>query len=123
MVVPSSPDKLQLQLVNTWDRPFSSVWIKAQEANIGHPTGPRQQKAGLGGLVYQRDFDRGLIVMHAQTGWDAQQYDDATAISIPLPAGETWLPLHADGTLGAPVTSVKLRNAEAAILVKQRTIS
>jgi hypothetical protein len=122
MVVPPTPDKLQLQLVNTWDRPFSSVWLKAQEANIGHPTATRHQVSGLGGLVYQRDFDRALVVIHAQTGWDAQTYGDATAITIPLPGGETWLPLNADGTLGAPVTSIKLRNAESAILIKQRTI-
>jgi hypothetical protein len=56
-------------------------------------------------------------------GWDAQSYGDSTAITVPLPSGETWLPLNADGTLGAPVSNVTLRNAEAAILIKQRTIS
>jgi hypothetical protein len=123
MVVPSRPDMLQLQLVNTWDRPFSSIWLKAQEANIGHPTGPRRLMSGFGGTVYQRDFDRALVVYRAQVGWDTQSYGDATAIDVPLPAGEVWRPLNADGTLGAPLTSVRLRNAEAAILIKQRTIS
>src|SRR6185312_6432736 len=48
MVVPHSPDKLQLQLVNEWSHPFSTVWITAQEANIGHPTAVRQQvSAGI----------------------------------------------------------------------------
>ena len=37
MVVPPTPDRLALQLVNMWDRPISSVWIRAQEANIGQP--------------------------------------------------------------------------------------
>jgi hypothetical protein len=123
MVVPSTPDLLQLQLVNTWDRPFSSVWLKAQEANIGHPTGARHQQSGVSGLVFEREFDRGLVVYRAQVGWDAQSYGNSTAISIPLPAGETWLPLNADGSLGAAVTSIQLRNAEAAILIKKRTIS
>jgi hypothetical protein len=131
MVVPHSPEKLQLQLVNEWSHPFSSVWITAQEANIGHPTVVRRQvSAGiastdpLGQLVsvYERDFDRALVIVRPQTGWGTQRYDDASAVSVPLPTGETWLPLHADGTLGAPVTSIKLRNAEAAILIKQHTI-
>ena len=131
MVVPHSPDKLQLQLVNEWSRPFSTVWITAQEANIGHPTVVRRQVTdgiaatdplGQHVAVYERDFDRALVIIRPQTGWGTQRYDDASAISIPLPTGETWLPLNADGTLGAPVTSVKLRNAEAAILIKQHTI-
>jgi hypothetical protein len=131
MVVPHSPEKLQLQLVNEWSRPFSTVWITAQEANIGHPTAVRRQvsdgivstdPAGQHVAVYERDFDRALVIVRPQTGWGTQRYDDASAVSVPLPAGETWLPLNADGTLGAPVTSIKLRNAEAAILIKQRTI-
>jgi hypothetical protein len=131
MVVPHSPDKLQLQLVNEWSRPFSTVWITAQEANIGHPTAARQMLSqsvattdpfGQQVAVYQRDFDRALVIVRPQTGWGTQRYDDASAISIPLPSSETWVPLHADGTLGAPVTTIKLRNAEAAILIKKRTI-
>lgn len=131
MVVPHSPEKLQLQLVGEWSRPYSTVWITAQEANIGHPTVARQfvrqgisttDPVGQQVTIYQRDFDRALVIIRPQTGWSTQRYDNASAVSVPLPAGETWLPLHSDGTLGAPVTSVKLRNAEAAILIKQRTI-
>lgn len=131
MVVPRSPEKLQLQLVNEWSRPFSTVWITAQEANIGHPIAVRRQVSdgiastdpvGQHVAVYERDFDRALVIIRPQTGWSTQRYDDASAVNVPLPTGETWLPLHADGTLGAPVTTVKLRNAEAAILIKQRTI-
>ena len=131
MVVPHSPEKLQLQLVNEWSRPFSTVWITAQEANIGHPTVVRRQvSAGIASTdpvgqqvsVYERDFDRALVIVRPQTGWGTQRYDDASAVTVPLPTGETWLPLHADGTLGAPVTTIKLRNAEAAILIKQHTI-
>jgi hypothetical protein len=131
MVVPHSPEKLQLQLVNEWSRPFSTVWITAQEANIGHPTVVRRQLSQgiastdpLGQLVtvYERDFDRALIIARPQTGWGTQRYDNTSAVTVPLPTGETWLPLNANGTLGAPVTTIKLRNSEAAILIKQRTI-
>jgi len=69
-----------------------------------------------------RDFDRALVLFRAQTGWGAQRYDDATAVTVALPTGEAWLALHPDGTLGAAVTSVKLRNADAVILIKARTI-
>jgi hypothetical protein len=76
------------------------------------------------GGVFRGDAgdDRALVIARPQTGWGTQRYDNTSAINIPLPAGETWLPLHADGTLGAPVTTVELRNAEAAILIEQRTI-
>ena len=129
MVVPSSPDHLALQLVNLWNLPYSSLWLKAQEANIGHPTAARSimlqgtDPTGQAYTIYSRDFDRALVLVRMQRGWGAQTYLDNTAVSVPLPAGESWLPLHGDGTLGAAVTSVTLRNSEAIILIKQRTIS
>ncbi len=57
--------------------------------------------------------------MRPQQGWDNQSYGDDTAVEVTLPSGESWLPLFADGTLGAAVTKVKLRNAESLILVKK----
>ncbi len=51
-------------------------------------------------------------------GWGSRPYGDSTAISIALPVGEQWLPLNADGTVGAAVTSNRLRNSEAAIMLK-----
>jgi hypothetical protein len=63
-------------------------------------------------------MDRALIVVRVNQGWGAHSYIDGTAVTIPLPTTDQWLPLHADGTLGAAVTSVTLRNVEAAILVK-----
>jgi len=129
LVVPADPSRLALQLVNMWDRPFSSVWLKAQEADIGHPTTARaietlatKDAAGQSVVLYRRDFTRALVLFRTQTGWGTQSYADSTAVTIPLPAGETWLPLHADGSLGSAVTSVPLRNAEAAILIKGSAI-
>jgi len=129
LIVPADPSRLALQLVNMWDRPFSSVWLKAQEADIGHPTAARtvetltaKDAAGQSVVLYRRDFTRALVLFRTQTGWGAQSYADSTAVTIPLPAGETWLPLHADGSLGAALTAVPLRNSEAAILVKGSAI-
>src|SRR6185437_345742 len=125
LIMPADPSRLALQLVNLWDRPFSSVWLKAQEADLGHPTAARtvqtlatKDAAGQPAVLYERDFTRALVIFRAQTGWGTQSYADSTAVTIPLPAGETWLPLHADGSLGNAVTSVNLRNSEAAILIK-----
>ena len=124
LAVTSNPKLVAIQLENEWSKPYSTLWTKAQEANIGHPTAPRvQAKKGtdpLGNyyLVYTRDFDRALVVLRLQQGWNAQTYTDGTAITVPLPAGERWIPLNADGTVGTAVTSIRLRNSEAAILLK-----
>ena len=125
MVVPSSPATLTLQLENEWSLPYSSLWLRAQEANIGHPLSARllasrgTDPLGQAYAVYTRDMDRALVVMRINQGWGAHSYVDATAVTIPLPSTDQWLPLNGDGTLGAPVTSVTLRNVEAAILVKK----
>jgi hypothetical protein len=125
MVVPSSPANLALQLENEWDTPYSKLWLRAQEANIGHPLGARvlasrgTDPLGQAYQVYTRDMDRALVVMRINQGWGSHSYTDATAVTIPLPSTDQWLPLNGDGTLGAPVTSVTLRNVEAAILVKK----
>jgi hypothetical protein len=126
MVVGPTPDGLFFHpLGPNWDTRFADYWFKGVEANIGHPTGARSVRVkgtdptGKGYTVYQRDFDRALVLMRPQQGWDNQSYGDATAVEVTLPSGESWLPLVADGTLGAAVTKVKLRNAESLILVKK----
>lgn len=129
MVVGQSPEGLYFHpLAPNWDTPFAQYWFKALEANIGHPTGQRSVLArgtdatGQGYTIHQREFDRALVLIRTQQGWNTQSYLDATAVEVTLPSGEQWLPLHADGTLGAAVTKVKLRNSEAMILVKQSRI-
>ena len=128
MAVSSTPDNLALQLENTWNVPYSSVWTKAQEANVGHPLSDRvvasrgTDPLGQAYMVYTRDMDRALVIARVNQGWGTHSYVDASAITIPLPTSDIWLPLRADGTLGAPVTSVSLRNVEAMILVKKSRI-
>jgi hypothetical protein len=126
MVVGQSPDGLYFHMVApNWQTPPDKYWLPAIEANIGHPVGARSEKAqgtdptGQPYTIYQRDFDRALVLIRAQRGWGAQDYKDATAVEVSLPSGETWLPLKADGTLGAPVTTAKLRNSESLILVNK----
>jgi hypothetical protein len=43
-------------------------------------------------------------------------YGDDTAVEVPLP--KPMRLLHRDGTLGAPVRSVQLRNVDAAIFLE-----
>ncbi len=126
MVVGQNPDGLYFHLkAPNWQTPLTDYWLPAVEANIGHPISARSEKAqgidptGQNYTIYQREFDRALILIRAQRGWGAQNYKDNTAVEVSLPSGESWLPLRADGTLGAPVTKVKLRNSEALILVKK----
>lgn len=128
MAVSANPRLLALQLENAWNKPYSTLWIRAQEANIGHPRASRiQTKLGtdpLGNsyIEYTRDFDRALVVLRLQQGWNAHSYGDGTAVTFALPAGRKWLPLNADGTVGTAVTSIRLRNSEAAILLKSNTM-
>ena len=126
MVVGQSPDGLFFHLkAPDWTTPFSDYWFKAIEANVGHPLSARSEKqqgtdpTGQAYTIYQREFDRALVLIRPQRGWGAQNYKDATAAEVTLPSGESWLPLHADGTLGASVTKVKLRNSESLILMKK----
>jgi len=125
MVVPSTPQNFVLQLENSWSSPYSSLWIRAQEANIGHPVSARvlasrgTDPLGQSYALYTRDMDKALVIMRVNQGWGSHSYTDATAVTIPLPATDQWVPLNADGTLGSPVTSVTLRNVEAAILLKK----
>lgn len=125
MVVPSTPQNLTLQLENSWSTPYSSMWLRAQEADIGHPLGARvlasrgTDPLGQNYEVFTREMDRALVVMRVNQGWGSHSYTDATAVTIPLPSTDQWVPLNADGTLGSPVTSITLRNVESAILIKK----
>ncbi|HET7621808.1 MAG TPA: hypothetical protein VFK39_07900 [Gemmatimonadaceae bacterium] len=126
MVVGQNPDGLYFHLLAPdWNTPLSDYWLPAIEANIGHPTGARDDSrqgtdpTGQPYTIYSRDFERALVLIRAQRGWGAQNYKDATAVEVDLPSGDTWFPLNADGTLGTAVTKVKLRNSEALILIKK----
>jgi hypothetical protein len=126
MVVGQNPDGLFFHLLApNWTTPLDDYWLPAIEANIGHPVGARDDSrqgtdpTGQVYTIYSREFERALVLIRTQRGWGAQNYKDATAVEVSLPPGESWLPLHADGTLGAAVTKVKLRNSESLILIKK----
>jgi hypothetical protein len=100
-------------------------WVPAVAYNIGQPLRPWSLFASgvdpdnwsLSYHVYGRLFSNALVLYKplsygaGVTGTTA----DATATTLSL--GRSYRPLRADGTLGAAVTSITLRNGEGAILV------
>ena len=126
--VDSEPAEPSAQFENMWNLPYSQVpWLRAQEADIGHPTGSRTiltrgtDPVGQVYTLYSRDFDRALVCFDINPV-GARRSTRMRVRYVPAPAGETWLPAHADGTVGAAVTSITLRNSEAAILIKKSRV-
>jgi uncharacterized protein YjdB len=113
--------------------PFSEEWPRAAEHDIGHPREERRryQERSItyaldGGqlvtrraTIWGREYDRALVLNSPRTTWEDVAFDDRTAVTMPLPAGESWFLLREDGTVGtSPVTAVTLRTGEGAILLK-----
>jgi hypothetical protein len=106
--------------------PWSQHWFPAMSVTIGQPTGSWSLFASgadpanpaLTYQVYQRSFTNALVLYkplsygNGVTGTTA----DNTATTFSL--GGLYYPVQADGTLGAPITSITLRNGEGAILIK-----
>lgn len=125
MVVPRPATNLALDITNEgWNENYSWQWLKAAEVDVGGPVGPRTlfsrgpDPRGKPLQVWRREFDKALVFMRYQKPWEYTDYGDSTAIPLELPPGETWYPLKGDGTLGDPVTSVKIRNVEGVIVLK-----
>jgi hypothetical protein len=122
MAVPADPARLSLDQQNQWNVRPDTAWMPAVEVDVGHPREARHVIAsGTDAArqiyrIYARDFDHALVVIRPQSDWRPQIYADSTGIVVPLPA--PMRPLRRDGTLGAAVSSVTLRNVEAAILFK-----
>jgi hypothetical protein len=106
-----------------WDR----HWIPAAAFDVGLPaadrwsvfaTGLDPSNTRLNYQVYGREYDNALVLFkpRSYTRGTSGTTADATATTHQL--GGVYRPLNADGTLGAPVSSVRLRNGEGAILVK-----
>ena len=120
----SGAKNVAIQMENYWSVPYSTIWTKAQEANIGRPVSSMWEYSrgydplGQRYVVYARDFERARVMLRMQQGWGSQNYSDATAITINLPDGERWIPLNADGTVQSVLDLLRLRNSEAAILLR-----
>jgi glycosyltransferase involved in cell wall biosynthesis len=127
MVVPERPDRLFLNLAPKWDQPYETRWPKAVEANVGKPLGPRALLGRAGDSVlgtrriWRREFERAVVLLRPADAESVQKsYSDA--LEIDLPAGRSYLPLRADGTLGEPTSRIALRGSEGAILIDARVL-
>jgi hypothetical protein len=108
----------------SWDQ----HWSPAAAYNVGQPqgpwslfaSGPDPANPSLTYQVLQRAYTNALVLYKPlsgnATGSVAGNLADTTATTFAL--GGVYRPLNADGTLGAAVTSVTLRNGEGAILIK-----
>ena len=125
MVVPTPPDALRYNWGPEWTTPFSAQWYKALEVDVGKPIGPRHimgegsDPAGHHYRVWAREFENAIVFVRPVVDWSSQAYDDATALTITMPPGDTYLSLGTDGTVGAPTDRVTLRTSEAAILLRK----
>ncbi len=108
----------------TWTR----HWLEAVAYDIGQPTGtwshfatgPDPANAALRYRVYQRAYDKALVLYkplsYVRGAKSPATLASETATEHALDGA--YRPLRADGTLGEPITRVSLRNGEGAILVK-----
>jgi hypothetical protein len=93
-------------------KPLSAFSLAATGADPGNPT--------LQYKVYQRPYQNALILYKplSYTRGVSGTTADNTYTTVNL--GAAYRPVNADGSLGAPVTSVRLRNGEGVVLAKVR---
>lgn len=97
---------------------YWAVWVFAEGADPGHPDYPDITKCRY--KVYAREYSGGLVLLKPKSGNDPARstFADNTATTHDL--GDWYQIVYDDGTLGPPISSVTLRNGEAAILVRPR---
>jgi hypothetical protein len=110
-----------------WDR----HWFPAMLRDIGQPsgswslfaTGADPANTALTYRIYQRAFSNGLVLYKPLSYGSGVNgtLADATATSHDL--GGAYYPVQADGTLGAPITRITLRNGEGAVLIKASAVA
>jgi hypothetical protein len=109
---------------------WAKHWTPAVSFDVGKPEGKWSELAtgtdpGNKDLTYkvlQRSYANALILYrplsHVRGNRAPAVLGDDSATKHELKG--TYKPLQADGTLGAPVTSISLRNGEGAILIKAK---
>jgi hypothetical protein len=101
-------------------------WVPAAAYNIGQPQGSWSQFAtgadpanhALTYRVYQRNYGNALVLYKPLSYKSGVTGSTGSSTATTHRLNGTYRPLHADGTVGAAVTSVTLRNGEGAILIR-----
>jgi hypothetical protein len=128
-----SPGKVYLNLAlcsNSTVRPSQDrpEWLPAYQVNVGQPVSQttlfKDGKAGTATSdgrqcdykIYGREYTNALILVRPKDFWDCTDYEAGAAVMVTLPKAMRLL--RDDGTVDEPVSSVRIRNAEAVILMK-----
>ncbi|MBX3400753.1 MAG: hypothetical protein KF873_18620 [Gemmataceae bacterium] len=120
---------LTMMMINGGNEPNTSWtrhWIEAIKFNVGRPTGAMRVIAegldpnnrALTYKVYRRDYGNAIVLYKplSYTRGVNGTTADATATTHVL---DGWYrPVNADGTLGAPINRITLRNGEGAVLAR-----
>lgn len=107
------------------DEPHDITWIKAFEVDIGQALAPRSvlasgtDGAGQPWQAFVREFGNAIVVYRPMQNWARTTFGDITAETITLPGGHNWHMLMSDASMLGPMTSIQLRNGEAAIFMKK----
>jgi hypothetical protein len=106
---------------------WTQHWSQAATVNIGTPTdsmrlfatGQDPENTSLTYKVFARDYTNGMVLykpLSYTQGVGTGTTDNSTATTLQL--GGSYRVVNSDGTLGAVITSISLRNGEGAVLVK-----
>ena len=124
----ADPD-LSFLMVNGGNQPASDWrdhWIGAATYDVGRPTdtwsvaatGKDPANAKLTYQVYERNYDN-AVVLYKPLSYNRGVNGGTGGETATVQKLDGWYrPVHADGSLGAPVNQVSLRNGEGAILAK-----
>ena len=107
---------------STWSR----HWTDAVKYDIGKPRGDWSlfaqgqdpERTYLTYKIFQRTYDRALVLYKPLSYSSGRTGTTSSATSTWHRLPGNYRELHADGTLGPVVTSIRLRNGEGAILVR-----
>ncbi|MFO0729428.1 MAG: hypothetical protein U0231_19150 [Nitrospiraceae bacterium] len=98
-------------------------WLPAYQVDVGKPIGStlvyQQGTAGCAYQIFGRTYSKALVLVRPQDSATCTDFGDATAATVSL-ASPAQILLE-DGTLSPPVTTVRIRNAEAVIAYTSQT--
>lgn len=104
-------------------------WLPAYQVDVGQPmtqtTVFQEGKAGTSTSdgrqceykIYGREYTNALVLVRPKDFWDCMDFGDGAAATVNLPSPMRLL--RPDGTVGEPTSRLRLRNAEAAIVLKK----
>ncbi len=96
-------------------------WYKAQEYDIGSPTGSRYlwksgtDASGNGFKIFRREYTKGIVLVRGRSSWSDKAPQNSRTPAYEL--GTTYHVLNSNGSLGPGITQIGLCRDEAVTLV------